>query len=69
MCIDMFICGTTYTDLATTSCLANLTGGQVRVLPGFVKVESAADSSSSEEDRQSLQNDAAASLQSQVCVR
>jgi hypothetical protein len=34
---DLFVCGTVFTDLATVSALANITGGQVLHFPGFQK--------------------------------
>ena len=38
----MFACGTGFCDLATTSCLASLTGGQLRRVPGFKRAVSSA---------------------------
>ena len=36
---DLFLCGSMFLDVATTSVLANVTGGQVRHFPGFRRKE------------------------------
>ena len=68
ICVDVFVCGTAYVDVATLSGLCNCTGGQLRILNGFVKLGMQSDTGLSDRDATLLREDAGRSLQSQVCA-